>query len=56
MFKWNLFYTCEQVNVVHVVVGPPEPLNDGERDLATEVAEVVGASQVADGPGKNYVR
>ena len=41
---------CEEVDVVHVLVGSTQPLDHGRRDLPAEVAKVVGPRQVADGP------
>ena len=45
-----ILFTCEEVNVVDVVVRPLKALNHWEGDLTTEVREVAGASQIADGP------
>ena len=44
----------EEVDVVHVLVGPPQPLDHGRRYLPAEVAEVVGSRQVADGPAREW--
>ena len=40
----------EEVDVVDVLVGPPQPLDNRRRDLPPQVAKVVGPRQVADCP------